>query len=201
MGLLRKSFEDCVMFHLLTMFPNSVAEQERYRISNVLKKPQRVSIHQFVQHVEQLNSYILQLPYWYYSPSLKTTMIPLNVLFTKADLVSHILQMCPCKWQDQFNLDEKGGIPVDMRLLLLSLKTIQCVCGQERSNASCNEKALHSEKKGAKQPGTNTMVRVPKKACAKKHCNLCKKHGSSYTTHTTRDCRKHCRSDTDSDSK
>ena len=29
-GLLRKSFEDCVMFHLLTVFPSSAAEQERY---------------------------------------------------------------------------------------------------------------------------------------------------------------------------
>ena len=55
-GISHKSFEDCVMFHLLTVFPNSVAEQERYYITNVLKKPQRVSIHQFVQHVEQLNS-------------------------------------------------------------------------------------------------------------------------------------------------
>ena len=28
----------------------------------------------------------------------------------------------------------------------------------------------------------------PKKACAKKHCNLCKKHGSGYMTHNTCDC-------------
>ncbi len=44
----RKSFKDCVMFHLLTVFPNNAAEQERYYITNVLKKPQRVSIRQFV---------------------------------------------------------------------------------------------------------------------------------------------------------
>jgi hypothetical protein len=57
-GMSYQSFEDCMMFHLLTVFPNSAAEQERYYIMNVLKKPQRVSICQFVQHVEQLNSYI-----------------------------------------------------------------------------------------------------------------------------------------------
>ena len=65
------------------------------------------------------------------------------------------------------------------------------VCGQERSkkcNASCNEKASHSKKKGTKQPGTDNSARVPKKACAEKHCNLCKKHGGAYTTHNTRDC-------------
>jgi hypothetical protein len=60
-GLLHKSFNDWVMFHLLTMFPNSVAEQERYYITNVLKKPQCISICQFVQPVDQLNSYILAL--------------------------------------------------------------------------------------------------------------------------------------------
>ncbi len=66
-GMSCKSFEDCVMFHLLTVFLNNAAEQERYYITNVLKKPQRVSIRQFVQRVEQLNSYILQLPCWYYT--------------------------------------------------------------------------------------------------------------------------------------
>ncbi len=39
-GLLRKSFDDCVMFHLLTKFPNNTAEQEKYYLSNMLKKPQ-----------------------------------------------------------------------------------------------------------------------------------------------------------------
>ncbi len=61
-GMLRKSFQDCVMFHLLTVFPNNAAEQDRYYITDVLKKPQCVSICQFVQRVEHLNSYISQLP-------------------------------------------------------------------------------------------------------------------------------------------
>ena len=166
-GLSRKSFDDCVMFHLLTVFPNSAAEQERYYITNVLNKPQRVSICQFVQRVEQLNSYISQLPCWYYSLSMKTTTIPMNVSFAEADLASHVLLMCPYTWQDQFNLHEKGMTPMDMHSLLLSLEAIECVCNQERSNASPNEKSLHSKRKGSKQPGTDTMARVPKKACNK----------------------------------
>ena len=36
-GFSRKLFDDCVMFHLLTVFPNNAAEQERYYITNVLK--------------------------------------------------------------------------------------------------------------------------------------------------------------------
>jgi hypothetical protein len=152
-GMLRKSFEDCVTIHLLNVFPNYAAEQERYYITNVLKKPQRVSIRQFVQHVEQLNSYILQLPCWYYSLSVKANTIPMNVPFAKADLLSHIFRMCPYAWQDQYDLHEKGGTPVDMRSLLLSLEAIKRVCSQERSNKSNpsrDKKASHSKKKGTK---------------------------------------------------
>jgi hypothetical protein len=38
-GLLRESFNNCIMFYLLTVFPNNAAEQEKYYLSNVLKKP------------------------------------------------------------------------------------------------------------------------------------------------------------------
>ena len=38
------SFDDCVIHHLLTVFPYDAAEQQKYYISNVLKKPQRVSV-------------------------------------------------------------------------------------------------------------------------------------------------------------
>jgi hypothetical protein len=146
-----------------------------------------------VQHVEQLNSYISQLPCWYYSPSMKANTIPMNVPFAEADLSSHVLRMCPYAWQDQYNFHETGGTPVDMHSLLLSLKAIQCICGQEkseRSNASHDKKALHSDKKGTKRPGTDHSPRVPKKVRTKKHCDLCKKHGGAYTTHNTRDCRR-----------
>ncbi len=191
-GMACKSFKDCAMFHLLTMFPNNAAEQERYYITNVLKKPQRISIHQFVQCVEQLNSYILQLLCWYYSPSVKTNTIPMNLPFAKADLSSHVLRMCPYAWQDQYNLHKKGGTPVDMHLLHQSLEAIERVCsreGSEKSNPSRDEKPLHSEKKGTKQPDTESP-RVPKKVRTEKHCNLCKKHGGAYMMHNTCSCRR-----------
>jgi hypothetical protein len=38
-GMACQLFDDCVMFHLLTAFPINAAEQEKYYISNVLKKP------------------------------------------------------------------------------------------------------------------------------------------------------------------
>jgi hypothetical protein len=129
------------------MCPNNAAEQERCYITNVLKKPQHVSMHQFVQHVEQLNSYIAQLSCRYYSPSAKPSTIPANAPFTEADLVSPILWMCPLTWQDHFNLPKKGMTPVDMCLLDMSLEAIECICIQEKSNTQSKKKASDKGKK------------------------------------------------------
>ena len=38
------SFQECVMFHMLTMFRNVTAEVQRYYISNCLKKSNQVPI-------------------------------------------------------------------------------------------------------------------------------------------------------------
>jgi hypothetical protein len=83
---------------------------------------------------------------------------------------------------------KKGMSPVDMFLLLLSLKAIERICTQERSNAQSYKKASHKGKKGNKMPGTESMGKVTKKAYTKKHCDLCKKDGGAYTTHNTKDC-------------
>jgi hypothetical protein len=101
----------------------------------------------------------------------------MNVPFAEADLLSHVLRMFPYAWQDQYNLHEKGGTPVDMRSLLLSIETIKRICGREgsdKSNPSRDEKALHNKKKGTKRPGTDHSPRVLKKVHTEKHCNLCK---------------------------
>jgi hypothetical protein len=47
-GMSHKTFNDCVMFHLLTAFPINAAEQEKYYITNVLKMPQCINARQFV---------------------------------------------------------------------------------------------------------------------------------------------------------
>ncbi len=42
-----ESFQDCITFHLLDMFPGDAAKQQRYYINNVLKKPQWVPVSNF----------------------------------------------------------------------------------------------------------------------------------------------------------
>jgi hypothetical protein len=131
-GMSRQSFHDCVMFHLLTTFPINAAEQEKYYITNVLKKPQHVNVRQFVRQVEQLNAYIAQMPCLYYSPHANASTKPKNVPFLEAELGAHVLRMCPLLWQDQYNLNEKGMMPLDMHMLLTSLEAIECVCTHEK---------------------------------------------------------------------
>jgi hypothetical protein len=96
------------MIHLLTTFSINTAEQEKYYVTNVLKKPQRVNVCQFVRHVEQLNAYIAQMPCFYYSPDANASTKPENVLFTQAELGAHVLRMCPLQWQVQYNMNKQG---------------------------------------------------------------------------------------------
>ncbi len=190
-GLSRESFDNYVMFHLLTVFPNNAAEQEKYYLSNVLKKPQWVGIRQFIQRVEQLNAYVAQLPCWYYSPSYNAGMMPANVPFMEADLASHVLRMCPHQWQDQYNLQEKGMTPMDMRTLQASLKAIERVCTHKKPHVPSGEKASHKNEAGAKRPSTGATMQIPKKVRFEKSCKLCKKHRGAHTMHATKDCCKY----------
>jgi hypothetical protein len=88
-------FNDCMMFHLLTAFPINAAEQVKYDISKVLKKPQHVNVGQFVRRVEQLNAYIAQMLCFFYSPNANSNTKPENIPFMEAELVAHVLHMCP----------------------------------------------------------------------------------------------------------
>ena len=56
------SFEDCVTFHLLTIFPEDAAEQQQYYINLLLRKCNKVTIRNFISRIEQLNSYLGRLP-------------------------------------------------------------------------------------------------------------------------------------------
>ncbi len=79
---------------------------------------------------------------------------------------------------------------MDMRLLLISFAAIERICTYEKGKSESSEKSSHKSKKGKKRPGTKAMDRVPKKIHFEKHCDLCKKHGGTYTTHNTRECRR-----------
>ncbi len=109
----------------------------------------------------------------------------------EAELGAHVLHMCPIQWQDQYNMNKKGMMSMDMCSLLTLLEAIKRVCTYEKGELDSykkSEKSSNKGKKGKKRPGTNSTARVPKKVCFEKHCDLCKKHGGMYTMHNTCDC-------------
>jgi hypothetical protein len=99
--------------------------------------------------------------------------------------------MCPHQWQDQYNLQEKGMTPMDMRTLQASLKAIERVCTHKKAHVPSVERASHKNEAGTKRPSTGATMRVPKKVRFEKSCKLCKKYGGAHTTHTTKDCPKY----------
>ncbi len=56
-----------------------------------------------MQRIQQLNGYLDLLPSLFYS-ELATKLTKVVQAFDDADLASHILQMVPRNWQDQYKL-------------------------------------------------------------------------------------------------
>ncbi len=114
-----------------------------------------------------------------------------NLLFTKDNLASHLLQICLHQWQDQYNLQEKGMTPMDVRSFQASLKAIKRVCTHEKSHTPSSEKASHKNEAGAKRPSNGATKQAHKKVRFKKSCKLCKKFGDVHPTHATKNCHKY----------
>jgi hypothetical protein len=181
-----------MMFHLVTVFPINATEQEKYYITIILKKPQRVNVQQFLRHVEQLNTYIAQMLCFYNSPTFNATTKPENVPFMEAELESHVLRMCLLQWQGQYNLHKKGMMPIDLHLLLTSLEAIERACTREKAKLESSTKASHKGKNGKKQTGTKSTARVPKKVPFRSIATCVRSMGGgAYTMHNTKDCRRY----------
>ncbi len=180
-------FNECVTFHLLQVFHHDAGETLKYYITNTLKKPNRVLIRQFFVRVEQLNSYLETLPCLFNSPKANQAtkkVLPLE----DADLATHLLRMCPAKWQTQYELTE-NSTPVSTRALLLVLENIENNVELDTKPTSLT-KARGAEQKRKMESEDSRIPKKPKKVgWTEKHCVLCKKHGDAYTTHNTPECR------------
>ena len=84
------SFLECVTFHLQSVFQPDAAEAVKFYITNTLKKPNRVPIWQFFVRVEQLKSYLENLPSLFQSPKANSATKPVTPL-EDADLATHLL--------------------------------------------------------------------------------------------------------------
>ena len=104
-------------------------------------------------------------------------MRPANVLFTKADLASHVLLICPHQWQYQYNLQEKGMTPMDMRSLQASIEAIEHMCSLEKAHAQSGKKASWKSRARTKRPSTRATKQAHKKVHFERSCKLYNKYG------------------------
>jgi hypothetical protein len=183
------SFMECVMFHLQQVFKSDAGETLKYYITNTLRKPNRVPIRQFLARVEQLNSYLENLPCLYYSSNANQATKLVKPL-DDADLATHLLRMCPAKWQTQYDLTEKTT-PVSVRALLPILEKIENNAEHDAKPPNVNK----TKGAGEKRKMESSDSRIPKKqksvSFSEKSCALCKKHGGPHKSHNTRDCRRY----------
>ena len=100
---------------------------------------------QFFKQVEQLNSYLESLSCLYYSPKANSVTKPV-MLLDDSDLATHLLHMCPQKWQRQYDLNNHSTL-LSTRALLLVLKNM-------KTNIELNDKPPSNNKaKGADSTG------------------------------------------------
>ena len=114
------------------------------------------------------------LPCLYYSPKENQAtkkILPLN----DADLMTHLLRMCPAKWQTQYNLMGNTS-PISTKALLLMLKNIENNAKLDHEPSNTN-KAKGTKGKHKMKPIDSHIPKKPKKAgWIDKHWALCKKH-------------------------
>jgi hypothetical protein len=98
------------------------------------------------------------MPCFYYSPNSNASTKPENILFTEAELGSHVLHMCPIQLQDQYNMNKKGMTLMDLHLLLTLMEAIECVCTYEKGKPDSYKKSEKSSNKG--ETRRNTLVPI-----------------------------------------
>ena len=101
------SFLECITFHLQSVFCPDTAEAVKFYITNKLKKPNRVPMWQLFVQMEQLNSHLENLPSLFQRLKANSATKPVTPL-EDADLATHLLRMCPVKWQRQYDLMENS---------------------------------------------------------------------------------------------
>jgi hypothetical protein len=197
-GICMKSwilFVDCIRLHKLTIFPADAAEKQRYYMQQTIKKPQQVTVHQFVSCMGVLNDYLAYLPMVFDSSMAVAGTKKMNVPFDEADLARIVLNSVPSSWVNQYNMMH-AMLPKNPRALLNDLEAIKQVM-DEKHNATLKSKAKEASaasraaKGSSKKRSTSESpgeLQVPKKGKPSKLCQHCKAKGGLYLTHNTNEC-------------
>jgi hypothetical protein len=88
------------------------------------------------------------MPCFYYSSNANACTKPEYVLFMEAELGAHVLPMCPIQWQDQYNINKKGMMLMDMCSILTLLEAIERFCTNKKGKLDSYKKSEKSSNKG-----------------------------------------------------
>ncbi len=132
-------FLDCIKLHKLTVFPVDATEKQRYYMVQIVKKPQRVTVHQYMACMGVLNDYLAHLPTVFNSSMAVEGTKKGNMAFDEANLAGIILNSVPVSWLNQYNMTHQT-LPSGTRTLLQDLESIERVM-DEKHEAGLKAKA------------------------------------------------------------
>jgi hypothetical protein len=144
---------DCIELHKLTIFPADPAEKQPYYMQQMIKKPQRVTVRQFMSRMGALNDYLAYLPTVFDSLMAVECTKKMNVLFDDAYQAGIVLNLVPSSWVDQCNMTH-SMLPKNPRALLNNLEAIKQVM-DEKHSASLKAKAKKASAASAVAKGSS----------------------------------------------
>jgi len=179
------------MFWMRSVFQEDAAEHTLEYLLYGIKKPRPVAPRIFVRRVKQLSSYIPYLPGAYYSPQA-TSQTTQTEKLTDPQVAQLALRLCPPAWKTAWKMLKKG-MPQDLEELIQFMEL------QESAEKSSTAKSKAQNNNNSSQNGGNQAGSNKRKGNsgqnggsskkAKKHCDLCDKHGGPANSHNTDDCR------------
>jgi hypothetical protein len=95
---------DCIELHKLPVFPADAAKKQHYYMQQTIKKPQRVTVCQFMSRMGVLNDYLAYLSMVFDSLMAVAGTKKMNVPFNEADLAGIMLNLVPSSWVNQYNM-------------------------------------------------------------------------------------------------
>jgi hypothetical protein len=166
-------------------------------MQQTIKKPQQVTVRQFMSCMGVLNDHLAYLPMVFDLSMAVAGTKKMNVPFDEADLAGIVLNSVPLSWVNQYIMMH-SMLPKNPRALLNNLEAIERVMDEEHSaslkakakEASAASAAAKVSSKKFSASRSSGELRVPKKAMPSKFCQHCKAKGRPHLTHNTKECRR-----------
>jgi hypothetical protein len=92
---------DFIKLHKPAVFPADAIEKQCYYMQQTIKKPQRVTVQQFVSRMGVLNDFLAYLLMVFDLSMAVAGTKKMNVPFDEADLAGIMLNLVPSSWVNQ----------------------------------------------------------------------------------------------------